>query len=50
MKSLRVLMLLPLVAACLRDLPDLSDPCAPFPDPGLFRIHLDRPDSRNRRS
>ena len=37
-----------LLAGCLRDLPDLADPCAPFPDPGLYRTKIERPDSRKR--
>ena len=38
-----------LLAGCgISDLPSLADPCAPFPDPGLYRTHVERPDSRER--
>ncbi|MEQ1564370.1 MAG: hypothetical protein ABMA64_01945 [Myxococcota bacterium] len=36
-------------AGCLSDLPDLSDPCAPWPDPGMFRVSIDEPNEPNRR-
>jgi polyhydroxybutyrate depolymerase len=36
------------LAGCLKDLPEVEDPCALYADPGLYRTHVDRPDSRER--
>lgn len=37
-----------LLSGCLKDLPTLADPCAPWPDAGLFKTEIARTDSRNR--
>ncbi|MEZ4237434.1 MAG: penicillin-binding transpeptidase domain-containing protein [Myxococcota bacterium] len=41
-------LLLPL-AGCLSELPDLADPCAAWPDPGLYRVTVEQDDDKDRR-
>ena len=31
------------IGGCLPQLPDLADPCGPWPDPGLYRLKVDEP-------
>lgn len=38
-----------LLAGCIPELPDLEDPCAAWPEPGLYRAILDPADSRTRK-
>lgn len=45
-------LLVPLVAGlsgCIPELPTLEDPCAPWPDPGLYRVVMEPSDSRTRK-
>ncbi len=37
------------LSACIPELPILDDPCAAFPDPGLFELTVDTPDRGKRR-
>ncbi|MBX2799844.1 MAG: hypothetical protein KTR31_19350 [Myxococcales bacterium] len=38
-----------LLSGCITELPEVSDPCAEWSDPGLFRITLEPDDSRTRK-
>ncbi len=46
---MRRLALIPLLAGCIPLLPDVEEPCEAWPDPGLFKVKLERTDSQTRK-